>query len=446
MSHFFYIYSVPALNYPEIIASLGISDITRVDDTPLSSDGRWPYGAIHLYIDHISTRPLEIEYIDQTISIRIFQASCLEDYMLAIDLVASIALRYERPIHPEGDDPLDVETFRQQYNMQWAKDHCRTMVEMLFSLHEKNGERLSVSGTKALLTIGPRFTHQVKAETHWQQTFFERFRKLNYLETEDIFIASVIHLNNQDHTREASTQVLGEGVATLLSSQADAVTLRSRKGKHVEIAFSDFVELVEGAAIWLSEDHLLVPGLTGQTWKQLFHQAQQRQPADIFEFGRETARSEKLDRITEDLPLLCYVARFSQEDWQKLLCAPIIVFLFVAMADGKITKREHRAFITALKKTKNELLKTAMQHGEMTQEQIFSRLILKPERWMPRLRAALDLVQEKLPFHHAISFKAELFQLANMIAKASTSFWRSRGRIRDAEQQILNQIALIIRG
>jgi hypothetical protein len=446
MSYFFYLYSVADLNYPEIIASLGISDIALVDDTPLSSDGRWPNGTLHLYIDHISTRPLEIEYIDQTISIRIFQASCLEDYMLAIDLAASIAVLYDRPVHPEGDDPMDVETFRQRYNMQWAKDHCRTMVEMLFSLHEKNDERLSVSGTKAQLTIGPRFTHQVKSGTHWQQTFFELFRKLNYIETEDIFIASIIHFNNQDRTKEASTQVLGEGVATLLSSRADAVTLRSRKGKQVDIAFSDFVPLVEGTAIWLSEDHLLVPELAGYTWKQLFHQAQRIQPADIFDLGRETARNEILDRITEDLPLQCHAAKFSQEDWQKLLCAPIIVFLFVAMADGKITKREHRAFITALKKTKNELLRTAMQHGEMTQAQIFSRLIQKPERWIPRLRAAFDLAQEKLPFQHAISFKTELFQIANIIAKASSRFGCFWGGIRDTEQQILNQLALIIRG
>ena len=273
MSHSFYVNNLSGLSYKKIAESLGIAKLSFVDEVQVPEDGAWPQGTSYLYIDETSVRPLEISYDNDVLQVRIFQGSSLDDYILALRLVKTIAEHYNVLIHPEDNEAMDIAQFIETYNEQWAKDHCLTMVRMLVSMYQQEKGEFTMAGVRRELKAGPRFMESLlRHSDEFSTKFFERFKRLQYFDKEeDIYVAGAKRLTSKDGTREAVFAVWTEGVRTLISGDVDVVILQglSDPELHIPIALDSLDLVLADEVYWLGDSWLLLPALEDDPWRQI---------------------------------------------------------------------------------------------------------------------------------------------------------------------------------
>lgn len=141
-------------------------------------------------------------------------------------------------------------------------------------------------------------------------------------------------------------------------------------------------------------------------------------------------------RITKD--------RFTAEEWQSLLYAPLMIFNIVAGADGRIDQKEAQAFknllvegllsdIELMKLVMNELL----QDLENLTSQVFSGE-MNPNDCMESIRLAVDA---ELTAEEALAFKLALLSIGKKIAQASGGFLGMGNKICLSEKQAMAKLA-----
>lgn len=154
MRHSFYIHNVNNLAFQNTLENLGISNLQLTEDSPKPENNIWPQGDAYLDIDQESVRPVETSYDGDTFQARIFANSSPEDYGLAIKLITEIARQYNAAIEPEDNDAMDVDGFLGQYDTHWVKEYSTSMLRMLVSGFQNEGETCTLSGTVRSLQAG----------------------------------------------------------------------------------------------------------------------------------------------------------------------------------------------------------------------------------------------------------------------------------------------------
>src|SRR5690606_36226247 len=190
MSHSFYL-NVKSLTVNNVLEATGFGDIRFLDGYPVPKNGVWPQGYTYIYRDRVSARALETEYDGETIRVRIFAASSPEDYQLALVIVAAISRLFNADITHEDNTTMSLEDFQTHYSQAWAEEHSKTTLRMIInSVDKSDGKTSQVSGVGRAITIGKRVIGQILSdESKIDQEFFYRLKKLNYIDSEDIFTA-----------------------------------------------------------------------------------------------------------------------------------------------------------------------------------------------------------------------------------------------------------------
>lgn len=143
-----------------------------------------------------------------------------------------------------------------------------------------------------------------------------------------------------------------------------------------------------------------------------------------------------ITKITKD--------RFTADEWQSLIYAPLIIFNIVAGADGKIDQKEVTAFkkllvegllsdIELMKLVTNELL----QDLEQLTGEVFAGQ-MDPNECMESIRNAVDT---ELTKEEALAFKLALLTIGKKIAQASGGFLGLGNRICLSEKQAMAKLA-----
>lgn len=436
MSHSFYISAIPNLRYADTIDGLGYPDLKFTDGVEAPADGAWPAGTQYLYRDGVSARPVEVTFENGRLQVRLFQASSLDDYRLGVDLAAAVAERHGVDVEPEDGEPMSAEAFRTAYGDAWIREHCGTMLAMLAQTYLGGAQGLRVAGTQRELEIGPRFmTPLLKDPDTFGQRFFERFRRLQYIDREDVYTAARIRLGSPDGSREVMLSTMGEGVPYVFAGKIEAVALQGPDGDSVEITLDALAEILGDDAHWLSENLLLTPPYTGAAWAALVERARERQVPDLFALGRAAeASAAQADVDPETLR-----GQLSPAEWQRLLRAPFVVAFVVSAADGSVERKELEGFakvLAALTGSEDAVLATLAREGaqrfaEFLQEVLGGSLDLAEE-----LVGARMLVDAHCGPRQALQFKASLVALAKRVAEASGGGFLGFGKKISKEEEL----------
>jgi hypothetical protein len=284
MSHSFHVENVPDAGFAETIAALAYTDIQVDCDVPESG---WPQVA-HVYREGVSIRAIETSLEKSTLEVRTMSCSSLDDFALAAAITEAVATKYSRPIQTE-EGPVTVEQWRQSHGAAWQQEMCNAYFGMFVGMYREKRAILQLSGTRATLEAGPRMMEPLlKDPSTLQEKFFAVFRRLNYLNKEDVLGPSVTGTTLADNGKQARFSVLGPGVVTALSTEADFVVLTDAEQLDMITAFEDFVDAAAASLTWLGDGVALTPGIEGKAWQALVDALK---PRALESFAARTAYS-----------------------------------------------------------------------------------------------------------------------------------------------------------
>ena len=158
-------------------------------------------------------------------------------------------------------------------------------------------------------------------------------------------------------------------------------------------------------------------------------------------YRKKTQHSESLMdiKITKE--------QFTDDEWQSLVLAPLIIFNIVGGADGRIDQREAAEFKSLLVEgllSDVELIKLIMKDLLQDLEVQTGRLVsgeLDPNQCMESIRQAVDT---ELSEEDALAFKLALLSIGKKIANASGGFMGMGDRICLSEKQAMARLAAVL--
>ncbi|OUS23722.1 hypothetical protein A9Q99_27180 [Gammaproteobacteria bacterium 45_16_T64] len=136
--------------------------------------------------------------------------------------------------------------------------------------------------------------------------------------------------------------------------------------------------------------------------------------------------------------------RFTEEEWQSLLYAPLMIFNIVAGADGRIDQKEAQEFKNLLVEgllSDIELMKLVMNELLQDLEGLTSKVFsgeMDPNDCMESIRRAVDV---ELNEEEALAFKLALLTIGKKIAQASGGFLGMGSKICLSEKQAMARLA-----
>jgi hypothetical protein len=417
MDYRFSLSNVRAPDYGEIIASLPFEAVICTEDPASFPDGHWPRGTVFLHAESVSSRPVECHYDGEGLEVRILGPSSPADYGLALSLIEQLALRHGASVAPQDGPPLDVSQFRSRYGDEWIGRHCPATLQALISSCRREGVEITLAGARRDLRVGPRLLASLPEDPErLTEDFFERFRRLQYIDRGDIFLAPAITLRNDVGTRTITVAVLSEGVPTALCDEIDAAILRGRDGATLQIALDALLGLLVDDHLRLSEELLLVEIQEGGPWQELLENAARHRLEDLFAVGTELG-----DAPDGRLSATDEAAELQPEALSALALGPFLGFLLVAGADGPVSREQAVRFTGALA--------AAVRHHEGAVGTILTDALQNftshltelthDPNLIERIKELVQLIDKTLPPGPSASYRMTLLMIAQQTAQGS---------------------------
>lgn len=455
MSHSFYIAGVAEASLSETLKALPFEDLVV---EPKEHDGGWPDIA-HVFQDNVSVRAVETAMSGDTLQVRIMAHSSPDDFALAAAITDHIASKYGKQVKPEDNESMPVERWREEYGPEWQRELAETYMQMLVSGY-KNPERgaMKMWGTRTEFHVGPRLMEPLLADPDsFSTNFFDRVRRLNYLDKEDVFGPSLLAAGQEGTSKQAVFSVLGEDVMTALSSQATFIILRhgglgstnDDDGQTI-VTFEDFVEIAGDSLTWLGDGVALTPNYKGTEWQAILDAAKQK-ATGLFDHPELLSDAEESNdgsatEVGDDL-------LFGIDDklWDIIAQSVVAVFVLTAGADGKIDKKEITAFQKKLVEglvgvVEGEIMAIAAVKTATTLEERLSTLgQLSPEDIAGSIVLARQIVETAVGEEKATTFAKALYDMAESVAEASGGGFLGMGsKIGKEEKVVLGGIRQLL--
>ena len=453
MSHSFYVAGVAEASLSDTLRALPFENLVV---EPTEYDGDWPDIA-HIYQDNVSVRAIETAMNGGTLQVRIMAHSSPDDFALAAAITDHVASKYGKQVQPEDNESMPVERWREAYGPEWQRETARTYLQMLVSGYKDPGRGLmKMWGTRSEFHVGPRLMEPLLADPeNFSENFFDRVRRLNYLDKEDVFGPSLLAAGQEGTSKQAVFSVLGENVMTALSSQATFVVLRhggfgstDDDGQTV-VTFDDSAEIAGDSLTWLGDGVALTPNYLGAQWQAILDAAKPK-ATGLFDDPKLLRDAEESnDGLAEgDDPL------FGIDDklWDIIAQSVVAVFVLTAGADGEIDKEEIAAFQKKLVEglvgvPEGEIMAVAAVKTAATLEERLSTLgQLGPEDAAGSIVLARRIVEAAVGEEKATSFARALYDIAEAVAMASGGGFLGMGnKIGKEEKAMLNGIRQLLK-
>ncbi len=438
MSHSFYVHDVGNLNYAEVIQAMDVDNLVFAEAELIGTPDDWPSGYMHFYIDDLSCRGVEVSFENGTFQVRIMSASSPDDYGLALKIITTVAGMKSKKIEPEDGPVMALADFEEAYGEAWARQHSSDTLGMVVGLYSRENSPITLSGARRNLNAGPHFFAPLLADPEsLTDNFFKRFRRLQYIDKEDVFVASVITMNSKEAPEMiAKTAVLGEGVPTVISTEADLVSVRCNNEEYIHVTLNDLIGAIVGEVEWLSDDLFLTKPYSGPEFGALIKKIEPL-AGRIEDHFRPAEPGEITDE--DDSP-------FDEEEWDLLARAPLYVFLFVAAADGKIDAQEAESFVNVLSsiyERTNDLFRKIIFRIIPNLEPLIQEVISEETDMVEAFQTINDLADRKMSPGEAREFKEGLFFIGQKVAEKPSGLLRKKLKIGETEKKALAAIAVI---
>jgi hypothetical protein len=439
MSFSFYV-RVPEVSLKETLAAVAIPNL-RVDcDVPPRG---WPALA-HIHQDRVSVRSIETAFENGAVQFRIMSASSLDDYALAAALVEAVATKHKAQVEAEDSEALALADWRARYGKEWQQEQCQALLGMVVRMYEKDRQTMRMFGTRAEFQVGRRVMEPLLADrANLQERFFAAFRRRNYLEHEDVYGPSLLRASVKQSGKDVVLAVLGPGVVTALSTEAGFVVLTDMKDSH-NVPFDDFVAAAGDALTWIDDGTALTPSYTPEAWERLVAAALPkvvkdfadrpdllREPEAKAPAGPAAAAA---DEPKDELGL-------TERQWTAIAAAPVIVFMLVAAADGKVDAKELSAFgkqLTDSLATGSRVMKGAVTRAAPNLAFLVEKLSESGVEGMAGLLiAARQMVDETVGKGEGHRFASALYKLGESVASASGGGFFGLGSKISAEERVI---------
>ncbi len=455
MSHSFYIKGVGDASLEQTIKALPFEDLV-VDAKDYN--GGWPEIA-HVYQDNVSVRSVETAMDGNTLQVRIMAHSSPDDFRLAAAIVDHVATTHGRDIDPEDNETMSIERWREAYGEDWQREQARTYLQMLVSMYKggKYEGNMTMWGTRHELEVGPRLMEPLLADPDsFSKNFFDTFRRLNYLDREDIFGPSLVAISQKGSDKQAVFSALGDEVPTALSTQAAFIALThqdpdSPDGDRTQtvLTFDDFVEIAGDSLTWLGDGVALTPPYTGEQWQALVAAAQEKK-TDFFDHpellrdAQETAPKADSETGEDSFGI-------PEEHWNIVAHSVVATFLTIATADGKVDKKEVTEFQKkivegAVGMSGSEIMPRAMMQAAIGFDERLKDLTQRNGTEIAHLVAgAREIVSRYAGEDQAAGFSHALYEMAESIASASGGFLGFGSKIDKDERMVLDGLKRLLK-
>jgi hypothetical protein len=140
--------------------------------------------------------------------------------------------------------------------------------------------------------------------------------------------------------------------------------------------------------------------------------------------------------------------KFSGDEWEKVLYAPMWVFVSVAGADNLIDEKESKALASEMAKLSKHKLGLAREVATTIQKTLRKTIAdfhtyAAARHMMSELQTVSDLLDQKLDAASAQLFKQTMLNVGKSIANASgDSFLGFGSNVSKAEQTALEMVAM----
>ncbi|MFL5352247.1 hypothetical protein [Archangium sp.] len=135
----------------------------------------------------------------------------------------------------------------------------------------------------------------------------------------------------------------------------------------------------------------------------------------------------------------------SHEEWQRVCQAPLMSFLWVASADGRVYPGEKRALVRALEqgqRARSEVFRVVCGQLLRKRSTLMAELVCEPMLEAGLLPEVYRLLARKLGRKEAERFKWCLLELGRQVAEASGGLGALWGWLRREERHALAGLAL----
>ncbi|MDJ0939145.1 MAG: hypothetical protein QNJ00_05235 [Woeseiaceae bacterium] len=451
MSHSFYIDGVGDASLEDTLAALPFDDLVVLEDF----NGGWPDIA-HIYQDNVSVRSVETAMEDGRLQVRIMANSSPDDFRLAAAIVDHVAGKYGKDIDPEDNETMSLAEWREAYGEDWQENQAKTYLQMLVSMYqgERHDGNLTMWGTRQQIEVGPRLMEPLLAEPEtFSKNFFDRFRRLNYLDREDVFGPSLLAARDEQTGKQAVFSVLGDEAATALSSQAAFVVLthddpaeEDGRGRTI-LTFDDFASIAGDSITWLGDAVAVTPPYSGEAWQALVAAAQEKK-TDLFDHPELLRDSSELTSVDDDA---ADTLGIPNEFWGIIAHSVVATFFVVAAADGNIDKGELEAFqkslmLGAVGMGGSNVMQRATMQAAMGFEETLKDLVNREADALAQIIAgARQVVAVHLGDEEAALFAEALIAMAESIASASGGGFLGLGsKISAEERQVLDGLRTLL--
>lgn len=134
-------------------------------------------------------------------------------------------------------------------------------------------------------------------------------------------------------------------------------------------------------------------------------------------------------------------ADFTPDEWNLLLKSPVVVFLFIAAAEGKVQPPEVAAFqqvLAAAPGYKSALLGRVLGEVEPRLSMLLAQVLTGGQDAGRVLRETRAVVDARLPADEALLFRQSLFFVGNQVARVTSG---ADGALRDRKAEALMTLA-----
>lgn len=323
-----------------VLALVNIADVAGLGTE--EPGGRWEPGRVRLFDrERLTIRPVEVRVSPHTIEVTVFTGASAADAELGAALAFAIGTVAKTSVRASDvGERLPPDDFRGRHGTLWARQLERDTYEAL--LAQAGGGRVDLATLRGALALGPRLVAQAKRTPDAAVALRDGFRRLMWIDLEDVHLGhtGVIPVGEGEVRVGAWTR----GVPTLLDAgSAHAVELHDGPNTTL-VPLAALIDAMDDQATWLSEDHLLLPGVDGEAWDALIGRLASHAVADV-----TTLAGPKLPNAKPDPEQL--------EDWTPdavrkldrfaigaLRKGAVIAMLLVAKADKVIEDAELDAF------------------------------------------------------------------------------------------------------
>jgi len=273
MSYTFTI-AAPVTDIPaELFAAAGLADVACREGIDLTA--AWPDGVTHFYRPAVSCRAIEVMSAADEFEVRIMAHSSPEDFALALGLIEAAARNAGVAIESEDGDTVTADEFRSRFDEAWVGDLVRSPFGM-FNMIRNQGGSMTVHGAIRPMELGPAMLDELGfgQDDDFSTRFFEAFRRLQWLDLNAYFEATVMAITPQGSTDQKTLCSIGAPDLAYLLNRVDLIGAQTTDGELIFVPWESFGDAFGDQFHRLHENLVTIDPIPVADWPDVAQQMQ----------------------------------------------------------------------------------------------------------------------------------------------------------------------------